>query len=272
MKENEPIAASGQPTPYKVSIAYCGAPYSGWQSQKDGTGIQDEVSKALRIILRHPVKLVGASRTDAGVHALCQIATFQSAVPFDRLRWLRSLQALLPDTIGVLDIEAVSAAFHPIRSARAKVYRYLIYCGPSRQPMIAPYAWQILMPLDFDSMQRASRCLEGKLDFSSFCAIDSSAKTRLRQIFEIGWCRRKFTIEIWIIGEGFLKQMVRIIVGTLVEIGRGVKEAGSIVEVLQARDRTRAGPTAPAKGLTLVDVAYDHVPVVSDYRNRILTG
>ena len=246
-------------TLYRIDLRYDGRPYQGWQSQPDGSAVQDHLEKALRTFLRHDVRVTGASRTDSGVHAEHQVATFSSEVPFEARRWLRSLHGLLPETVGITALAPVAAAFHPILSAKGKAYRYRLWLSDLRHPFGAPYAWQVTHALDLDRMRQEAAGFVGTHDFTSFCAADSSAKTKVRTVFEVAILGEGPLVEIWVVGGGFLKQMVRSMVGTLVATGAGRFPAGSVALMLAALDRKAAGQTAPALGLTRVEIFYGEV-------------
>lgn len=214
-------------------------------------------------MLRHPVRVTGAARTDTGVHAEHQVATFQTEVPFEALKWQKSLQGLLPKAIGVTSVTASPAEFHPILSAKAKVYRYRLWLDVARHPMIAPYVWELHRPIDLAIMLGEARSFVGTHDYTSFCATDSSAKTRERTVLDVTIDPRGPMLDVWVIGTGFLKQMVRTMVGTLVESGSGRVPPGTVARLLGARDRTAAGITAPAQGLTLVKILYEPPPATA---------
>ncbi len=252
-------------TPYRLDIAYMGTPYHGWQSQTSGRTLQDHLEKALEVLLRHPVQTIAASRTDSGVHAEQQVVLFRTDQPFAEERWVRSLNGLLPESMGILNISPVPEGFHPIYSAKGKVYRYRIWKGSSRHPQWAPITWNVHRPLDVAAMGQAAESFIGSHDFTSFCAVDSSAKTRTRHVYGIHIVESGPLVEIWVFGKGFLKQMVRIMVGTLVEIGVGRRPAYSIPDILRGQNRALAGKTAPAQGLSLVRVFYGELPSPGDF-------
>jgi len=240
-----------------MDLAYIGSAFQGWQSQPDGNTVQDALERALRTVLRHELRIMGASRTDTGVHAEHQVATFRSRKPIQCELVLRSLQALVPSTIGVLDLRPWSDDFHPILSAKSKVYRYRIWLGTPQNPFTRPYVWSIHQTLDIAALEEAARHLLGTHDFRSFCASDASVSTYDRTIFDVRWVKRGPLLEFYILGDGFLKQMVRSLVGTLVNVGLGKQKPGDINRILQAHDRRQAGQTAPAQGLSLLRIFYD---------------
>lgn len=257
---------------YRLNLSYLGAAFNGWQSQSDGSGVQDALQKALATFLRHPVRVIGASRTDAGVHAEGQVACFDTPEVFDERRWLRALHALIPADIGVRAITPVADDFHPILASRAKAYRYRVWVGEGRLPLLAPFVWEGHVGLNVEAMQVACKFFLGRHDFSSFCAADSGAKTRERTILECEVVAQGPLLDFWVIGDGFLKQMVRSMVGTLVEVGRGCYPPESVAAILAMRDRKQAGMTAPARGLALVQVFYEHIASISDLRREAANG
>ncbi len=257
---------------YRLDLKYIGASFQGWQSQTNGSGIQDHLERALGIILRHPTRTIAASRTDSGVHAEHQVAIFRTKMPFDPIRWLKSLNGILPPDIGVTGVTPIAPEFHPIYAARGKAYRYRLWQGATRHPMMCPYVWTMHRNVDIQAMRTAAEYLIGTHDFTSFCALDSSAKTRRRHILEVTIMEHGPLIDIWVIGKGFLKQMVRIIVGTLVEIGLGKRAPEDMQKILLALDRKAAGITAPANGLTLIEIFYEDVLTAAALKERIGMG
>jgi tRNA pseudouridine38-40 synthase len=215
------------------------------------------------------VQTIAASRTDSGVHAEEQVVLFRTEQPFAEERWIRSLNGLLPESMGILNISPVPEGFHPIYSAKGKVYRYRIWKGSSRHPQWAPLSWNVHRPLDVGVMVQAAKSFIGSHDFTSFCAVDSSAKTRTRLIYGIQIVEAGPLVEIWVFGKGFLKQMVRIMVGTMVEIGVGRRPASSLPDILRGQNRALAGKTAPAQGLSLVRVFYGELPSPEDFRQHL---
>jgi len=250
---------------YRIDLKYVGTGFVGWQSQTNGESIQDHVERALRHILGPVSRLSGAARTDSGVHAFHQVATFICEQSVDPFRLQVGLQSLLPEGIGISKIEEVPASFHALKSAKAKVYRYQVLNHALREPFLEPYAWRLAHYIDVANMVNEAKTLVGTHDFSSFCATDSNAKTRIRNVVDIGIRQHQHLIEFWVLGDGFLKQMVRNIVGTLIYVGTGKFKPGTVSTILQARDRQQAGPTAPALGLTLVRIVYEeNVPPLAE--------
>lgn len=246
---------------YRLDLCYIGTQFLGWQAQPNKQSVQDRLEHALSTILRHPVRVTGASRTDTGVHAEHQVATFRSAANIDCGKVLRSLSGILPRDVGVLALQPVAAgsSFHPIVDCEGKAYRYRIWRGSQRHPFWQDFSWHIHQPLDVDRMREEAKALVGTHDFTSFCAADSSAKTKVRTLFECVVEERGAFLNIWFIGDGFLKQMVRALVGTLVEYGTGKRTQPGMEVLLTAGDRTITGQTAPALGLSLVRLFYDEI-------------
>ena len=242
---------------YRMTLSYCGADFHGWQSQPSGMGIQDSVEKCLATMCRETMRLTSASRTDTGVHAEHQVVTFRSSQKFELHRLLKGLNALLPKSVRVIQIEFASPEFHPIQSSMGKIYRYRIWRAHGEHPFIMPYVWKYTNHIDVLKMASAAQYFVGEHDFTSFCAIDSSAKSKIRKIFEIQVKDQGPLVDLWFYGEGFLKQMVRNLVGAIVACGNGKMALEAIPELLSGKDRRLAPATAPASGLSLVRVCYD---------------
>ncbi|MBI4125262.1 MAG: tRNA pseudouridine(38-40) synthase TruA [Deltaproteobacteria bacterium] len=238
----------------KLTLEYDGTAYAGWQAQANALAIQDVVRRAVEQMTEEKVKLLGASRTDAGVHALGQVASFQTSREIPCGGFLKGLNSLLPEDIRVKSCEEVALDFHPIRDAKQKTYRYLFDTENIPSALERNRAWWVGPGLDWQAMETASRCLAGEHDFKSFVAAGGEVKTTVRRLEEVGFAKDQITFT----GNGFLKQMVRNIVGTLVAIGRDNKcQAPTVMQdILGAKDRTQAGPTAPPQGLYLVGVEY----------------
>ena len=231
--------------------AFDGSGFNGWQSQTDRSGIQDHVEAAFRTFLRHDIRVIGASRTDAGVHAERQIVSFSSDYPFDRMRWLNSLRGLLDARIALFDICMAPPGFHAIRESHSKKYLYRIWSSEAAHPFWCHISWPIFRCLDLDAMRVAAKFLVGTHDFSSFCAAGSNAVTKIRTVNSIEVIGFGPVIEIRVHGTGFLKQMVRNMVGTLVDVGSKRIVPAAVKGILNAKDRKAAGATAPSIGLTL---------------------
>jgi tRNA pseudouridine38-40 synthase len=220
--------------------------------------VQQHLEEALAKLLTHDVQVVGASRTDAGVHARGQVASFRTErdIPLHGIR--RGLNSMLPESIAVRDASEVPEAFHPRFSATGKHYRYSILMRNERSPRYRDRAWHHPDPLNLGAMQDGAKALIGEHDFSAFRAAGCAAKTTLRRVDVIALTRAQpYLLELDIRGNAFLRQMVRIIVGTLTEVGMGKRPAAQVAEILASKDRTLAGVTAPAHGLELIEVRYD---------------
>jgi tRNA pseudouridine38-40 synthase len=247
---------------YRLDMSYFGAAYHGFQSQPSGKTIQDHLEAALATFCRHPIRVTASSRTDTGVHAEHQVVTFKAAAGMNLYRMVKALNALLPSDIRIASASCPHPDFHPILHCSGKVYRYRIWRRAGESPFITPLAWSMTADLDLDAMRAASHYLIGLHDFSSFCAIDSSARSKVRRIREIMIRETGPLLEIWVLGDGFLKQMVRNIVGTLIAVGKGAMPASHIPHIIAARNRREAGITAPGSGLCLVRVFYgDDSPI-----------
>lgn len=244
---------------YKIILAYDGTDFVGWQRQATGVSVQGVIEDALRELDDRDVPVAGAGRTDSGVHALGQVAGFSLERVISAAAVMRALNARLPDSVRVLSAEEVDASFHPRFGAREKRYRYRLWNAPVASPFERRYAWHIHDPLNVDAMSAAARMVEGRHDFAAFAASGSAVKTTTREIFEsrIAECGSQSALVVYeVAGDGFLRHMVRAIVGTLVEIGRGRRPPEWIADVIASADRGAAGPTAPPEGLFLVAVAY----------------
>ena len=253
---------------YRVDLQYIGEAFHGWQSQPSGKGVQNHLERAFASLLKHPVQVIGASRTDTGVHAQHQVAIVRTPVTFALESWLRHLHGLLPASIGINRITEVPKDFHPAYSSTGKAYCYRLWLGSTRSPQVAPYAWQVYAPMDTALLRQEAAAFVGTHDFTSFCAGDSSSKTKQRTIVELQIEQRGPLVEIWMIGPGFLKQMLRIMVGTLVDVATFRKAPGTVATLLGERDRRLASRTAPAQGLSLVEVFYANLPDLAELRRR----
>ena len=262
-------------TPFKITLAYDGTGYVGWQRQANGVSIQALVEDALRALDGCDVTVTGAGRTDAGVHALGQVASFTIARELSPDALRRAINAHLPADIRILSAEEAPPGFHPRFGARRKTYRYRVWNGEVLSPFERAYAWHVPGPLDVEAMRAAARLLEGRHDFAAFQATGSDVATTEREIFSsrviaglkpcataagtesgagLQPCDPSIAYEVT--GSGFLRHMVRIIVGSLVEVGRGRQPVEWLGAAIASRDRAAAGPTAPPHGLFLVGVEY----------------
>lgn len=241
---------------FKIILAYDGTDFVGWQRQASGTSIQSLVEDALQDLDGQPVTVCGAGRTDAGVHALGQVAGFSLEKPIGPDSLARALNVRLPETVRVLEASNVPGSFHARFSARSKRYRYRIWNADVMSPFERRYAWHVGEPIEIERMAAAAKLLDGSHDFAAFQAAKSATRTTERIVFSSRVDAHGRLITYDIHGSGFLRHMVRTIAGTLVDIGRGHRPVEWIEEVLASRDRSQAGPTAPAEGLFLVDVEY----------------
>ena len=238
-------------------IEYDGSNYLGWQIQPKGHTIQGVIQDRLKRLTGEPLQLIGSGRTDAGVHALGQVAHFKTESRMDANTFQRALNSLLPEDIVIRRAEEVEADFHARRSAKSKIYEYRILNRSTPPAVDRQYVWHVPQKLNLDEMKKATHNLVGEHDFSAFRSVGSFTRSSVRNILRADWKRGKggllrFEIE----ASGFLKQMVRAIVGTLVEVGRGKISAQEFKKILDSKDRKEAGPTAPAQGLFLKEVRY----------------
>ncbi len=255
---------------WKATLAYDGTDFHGWQVQPERVTIQGTLADAIERVTGERVLPQGSGRTDAGVHARGQVASYwlEAAIPAENLQ--RALNRKLPESVRVLRAERVEAEFHARHSAKAKTYEYRIWRGEICPPWEARYAWALNWPLDVERMQEAAQAVVGTHDFTSFAASDPDLAIRralddgdetktagnVRVVFESNWRLEGELLIYRVRGNGFLHHMVRNLVGTLVDVGRGAMEAGEMGQILEARSRGEAGPTAPARGLFLDRVEY----------------
>lgn len=242
---------------YKLVLEYDGSDYHGWQRQKGVLTIQEVVEKRLAIMTQAPVRLISAGRTDAGVHARSQVANFISETKISPKRLLRGLNSLLPDDIVGLELNEMPMEFHARFRARSKVYEYRIHNSPVATALWRQYHWHISQPLNWGPMETCLKLLEGRHDFASFQAMGSRVRNSERVVFSTRIAPAGE--HLWAItteANGFLRHMVRNIVGTLVEVGRGKLTVKEFSAIVAARDRKQAGMTAPARGLCLLEVRY----------------
>lgn len=242
---------------YKLTIQYDGTRYRGWQVQgnTDQT-IQGKVEGVLSRLTGQPVELHGSGRTDAGVHALGQVANVKLPRPFDPSELLRELNRYLPADIGVIAVEPAPERFHARLNAYSKTYRYRIWNSEIPNVLERSYLYPLPEPLDVAAMERAAADLVGTHDFRSFCGLKRFKKSTVRTITDITITQQGSEVRLEFTGNGFLMRMVRILAGTLVEVGLGQRAADAMPAVLAAQDRAAAGPALPAQGLALVRVEY----------------
>lgn len=262
---------------WRLTVQYDGRGYHGWQKQPNHISIQEELEKAFAMLLREPITLTGSGRTDAGVHALGQVANFRTSVPVEpaRLRW--QLNSILPEEIVVSDIEKTADSWHARFSATARTYSYLILNQPHPSPFWRHQSWWIAKDLDLEAMREGAEYLEGTHDFAGFTVAKDGPTVREVRTVAItvepgagtgasdressrvspGGLLAPGLIRVRITANAFLYHMVRLIVGTLAEVGTGKREAKSVREILDKKDVRACGPRAPAKGLVLERVHYD---------------
>lgn len=241
---------------YKLTLEYDGTGYAGWQRQRKHPTVQAAVEAAIQRITQAHIPVIGAGRTDAGAHALGQVASFRSDKALSAIEWLRALNALLPPDISVRSVEVIADDFHARYSARAKVYEYRILNQEERSALHRNRAWHIKRPLHVDMMREAAALLLGRHDFSSFQGSPTDTENVVCEVARLEITPEQALIRIEMEADRFLKQMVRAIVGTLVEVGHRKRPPKAMKDILETRDRRAAGMTAPAHGLYLVRVEY----------------
>ena len=239
-----------------LTVAYDGTVYHGWQYQNNGKTIEGELNKALSSLLQKNIEVIGASRTDAGVHAMCNAAVFDTDAGIPAEKYSYALNQMLPDDIRIRKSQEVPVDFHPRKTDTVKTYEYRIDCEEFADPLKTRYAYFTYVHLDASKMQEAAFHLIGTHDFKSFCSVNTTATTTVRTIHDIQVIRDGVDIVIRVTGNGFLYNMVRIIVGTLMDVGRGKYEPSAVKDILEACDRTCAGPTVPACGLMLKELRF----------------
>ena len=241
----------------KLLIEYDGTNYRGWQVQPDGPTIQGMLEEKLSRLTSERIHVIGSGRTDSGVHALGQVAHFRTQSQMDTRTIQRALNSLLPPDIVIREVEEVDEGFHARKQSKSKVYEYRILNRNLRSVFHRGYVWHIPQKLNLAEMKKATHSLIGEHDFSAFRTVGSPTRTTVRRVIRGEWKRgRDDLIRFEIEANGFLKQMVRSIIGTLVEIGKGRMKATDFRKILNSKDRKEAGPTAPAEGLFLKEVKY----------------
>lgn len=248
----------------RLLIEYDGTDYAGWQWQKNGKTIQENLSKAIEQVVQEPIKIYGASRTDAGVHALGQVANFHTTSDIPSERLLHAINFYLPYDITIKAAADMPSSFHAQYDAQSKVYQYTLLNDWIRSSLNRNFCYMFGFHLDIDKMITASSYLVGTRDFTSFTTKAWCEKNRIRTVKELDIKKEGRYIHFTIEANGFLYNMVRTIVGTLIEIGRGKIAAEHMKDILDAKNRKAAGPTAPARGLCLMGVKYgteNSVPV-----------
>ncbi|MCI0548348.1 MAG: tRNA pseudouridine(38-40) synthase TruA [Candidatus Rokubacteria bacterium] len=251
-------SASGitMPRSLRLTLAYDGTGCAGWQVQPRGMTVQGLVLDACRRILGESVRVVGASRTDAGVHALGQVASVATGGTMAPAVLRRALNAVLPDAVRVREVTEAPPGFDARRQARGKRYLYLIDRGAVADPFLRRYAWHVPRPLDAPAMARALRHVVGKRDFTAFCAAPGRDRDPTCHVRAARIVARRHRLAVVLSADRFLHHMVRNIVGSLVEVGRGARDPDWVAALIEGRDRRQAGPTAPARGLVLIRVLY----------------
>ena len=246
----------------KLILAYDGSEFAGWQVQPDAVSVQGTLASAIGRITGEKVLPQGSGRTDAGVHALAQVATFATESSVPAANFVKALNDILPASVRVVEALEAAPDFHARKSARGKMYRYRIYRAAICPPFLARYLWHYPFPLNEPAMVRAAGLVEGEHDFTSFAAVDpergreGKPMSNVREIFSSGWERQGDEFVYTVRGSGFLHHMVRNLVGTFILVGKGTLRAEDVTRIVQARDRSAAGATAPASGLYLVKVEY----------------
>lgn len=241
----------------KLVVAYDGTNYHGWQVQDNGITIEEVLNRTISELVQEDIKVIGASRTDVGVHACGNVAVFdtESRIPGDKFSF--ALNQRLPEDIRIQESCEVDADFHPRYADTVKTYEYNILNRRFELPSKRLYAAFCYYPMDIERMNQAAAYLVGEHDFKSFCSAGAQVQTTVRTIYAVNVTKEDDMVHIRITGNGFLYNMVRIIAGTLMQVGTGLMEPEQVKEILEARDRSKAGPTAVAKGLTLVEIRYE---------------
>jgi len=246
----------------KLILSYDGSEFAGWQVQPGDATVQGTLASAIGRVTGEKVLPQGSGRTDAGVHALAQVVTFVTESSVPTMNFVKALNDVLPASVRVLEVTEAAADFHARHSARAKTYRYRIYRAAICPPFLARYVWHYPYPLDEPAIVRAAELVEGERDFTSFAAVDPERGrqgvpvSNLRRIFSSSWDRRGEEFVYTVRGSGFLHHMVRNLVGTFILVGKETLQPEDLTRILEARNRSAAGATAPASGLYLVNVEY----------------
>ena len=240
-----------------LKIAYDGSDFCGWQVQPNGISVQGEIQNALSLLLEKPVTVIGSGRTDAGVHALGQVASFEiedCSIPPEK--FASALNARLPYSIRIMQSWQEKEGFNALKSAKRKTYRYSFYYSKVENPLLERYNYNLDSAPDLDLIKLASKLFIGEHDFKCFNASGSGAKTTVRTIFSIDLVSTEKGFDFYVCGNGFLYNMVRTMAGTLLEVGQGKKTVLDIEKMLKSGDRSLCGRTLPAKALTLMSVEY----------------
>lgn len=239
-----------------LRVAYDGTAYSGWQLQPNAVTIEQRLNEALEDLFGVPMAVIGASRTDAGVHALGNAAVFDVDTRMPASKIAYALNTRLPEDIRVVNSSEVSPDFHPRHTESVKTYEYKIWNDTFPNPTVRLYSHFEYGEIDVSRMAEAAEYLVGEHDFTSFCSAGTQVENKVRTVFSVDIKRDGSMITVRVTGNGFLYNMVRIIAGTLLKVGQGAMESADVKKALDGRDRQLAGPTAPARGLTLVKISY----------------
>lgn len=242
-----------------IIIAYDGTGFHGWQLQPGKRTVQETVETTLENILQHNVRVTASGRTDAGVHALGQVINFFTPSSIPEKGLLKAMNSIFPSDISALEVKEVDSAFHARYKAKSKAYVYVIETAEILNPFLSRYAFHLPCKLDTEAMSLSAKMMEGEHDFSSFMAAGSSIKTTRRRILTTEIITKSSHVYFFVQGSGFLRHMVRNIVGTLILVGQGKIVPAEITRIIAHRDRSLAGPTAPPQGLYLVSVEYDDI-------------
>ncbi len=239
-----------------LTFEYDGTAYAGWQVQPNGLSVQEVVEQALARVLGESVRLHSSGRTDAGVHARGMVAHFVTSRQLPMSAYREGVNRLLPKDIAVKEALEVDDDFHARFSARGKWYRYTICNSAVRSPLMERFAWHVRGPLAHQAMAEAAVAFEGRHDFSAFRSSGCEARTTEREVFSLDVCRIEELVHVDVKGAGFLRNMVRVMVGTLVDVGQGKRPSGEIKQLLDSGCRKQSGRTAPPQGLCLMNVWY----------------
>ena len=242
----------------RLIVAYDGTNYHGWQIQKNAVTVEEILQQALCDLLQEPIELVGASRTDAGVHDRGNVAVFDTHTRIPAEKIAIAVNQRLPEDIRVMQSEEVEEQFHPRYAESEKTYEYHISNVPIQLPTRRLYSYFVYLPLDVEKMQEAAKLFVGEHDFAGFCSAKSQVQTTVRTIYDCQVEKEGDEICIRVRGNGFLYNMVRIIAGTLVEVGLGRRKLSTVSQAIEKADRSLAGPTAPPEGLTLIKIEYQN--------------
>ena len=242
----------------KLTVAYDGTDYCGWQVQKNGLTVEEVLNKALSRLTGENITVTGASRTDAGVHAQGNVAVFDTDTQIPPERLIYALNTVLPEDVVAVKSEEVPAGWHPRRCVSVKTYEYRILNRELPDPVRRRDTYFVSFPLHLERMTAAAEYLKGTHDFKGFCSAQTSVKDTVRTIYDLDLWREGDIITIRVRGNGFLYNMVRIIAGTLAGVGRGYFEPEEVKDMLESKDRTKSGVTAPPQGLTLIGIEYEN--------------